>query len=197
MTPVAQTVPDASSPQGHLAGIGTGVARCGFRQSFVEHGLVMGLLNIRSVPSYQQGVRRQWSRQTRYDFPWPAFANIGEQAVLTSEIYATGVSAADSVVFGYQERYAEMRSHPSEVCGYFRSKSVGARPTLDAWHLSQYYSAPPVLNQAFVEQSVPIERVVAAGALAAGQQFLVDMLYSAKYTRPLPAFGVPTLGGRL
>ena len=70
--------------------------------------------------TYQQGLQRLWSRQTRFDFYWPALAHLGEQAVLNKEIYAQG-TAADDEVFGYQERYAEYRYYPSLITGKFRS----------------------------------------------------------------------------
>ena len=63
-------------------------------------------------------MRRMWSRRTRYDFYFPAFANLGEQAVFSKEIYCTG-DPADEDVFGYQERWAEYRYHPSLITGRF------------------------------------------------------------------------------
>ena len=54
--------------------------------------------------NYQQGMRRMLSRRTRYDFYFTAFANLGEQAVLSKDIYCTG-DVADDDVFGYQERW--------------------------------------------------------------------------------------------
>ena len=101
---VAQTsgtgISSQNTPQANLAGFGTCVARNGFVKSFVEHGYVIGLLSARADLNYQQGMRRMWSRRTRYDFYFPAFANLGEQAVLSKEIYCTG-DPADDDVFGY------------------------------------------------------------------------------------------------
>ena len=64
-----------------------------------------------------------WSRQTRFDYYWPALSHIGEQAVLNKEIFAQGSGniAADAAVFGYQERFAEYRYYPSQITGKFRS----------------------------------------------------------------------------
>ena len=66
-------------------------------------------MSVRADLTYQQGLRRHWSRQTRYDYYFPAFAMLGEQAVLRKEIYCTGDPAFDDLVFGYQERWAEYR----------------------------------------------------------------------------------------
>ena len=123
---------------------------------------------------------------TRYDFYFPAFAHLGEQAVLNKEIYLDG-SANDNGVFGYQERYGEMRYHPSMVTGLFRSTNSAP---LDIWHLAQKFSALPTLNQTFVEENPPVDRVIAVPS-STGKQFLFDSLFEVTAVRPLPMYGVP------
>ena len=106
ITPIPQTSATGAgtTPLGNLAAYGTYLAPGhGFSQSFVEHGYVIGLISVRADLTYQQGLRKMWSRSTRYDFYFPVFAMLGEQAVLNKEIYCDG-SANDSSVFGYQER---------------------------------------------------------------------------------------------
>ena len=105
INPIAQTSStDTTSPQGNLAAFGTQIARnIGFQKSFVEHGYVIGLACARADLSYQQGINKMWSRKTRFDFYWPSLSHLGEQAVLTQEIYAQG-NSQDTGVFGYQER---------------------------------------------------------------------------------------------
>ena len=95
----------------------------GFSQSFTEHGMIIGLVNVRADLNHQQGLRKMWSRSTRYDFYFPAFAMLGEQAVLNKEIYVQG-TAADNDVFGYQERWAEYRYHPTMITGLFKSTTT-------------------------------------------------------------------------
>lgn len=192
--PVGQTsatgVTGGSTPLGTLGGIATAVAsRHGFSQSFVEHGYVIGLVSVRADLTYQQGLRRHWSRSTRYDFYFPAFAMLGEQTVLNKEIYVRG-DANDNLVFGYQERWSEYRYAPSEVTGLFRSTSAG---TIDGWHLAQRFTSLPTLNSTFIADTPPVSRVVAVGAAANGQQLLFDSFFDAKVTRPLPMYSVPGL----
>jgi hypothetical protein len=195
INPVAQTsgtgVTGGTTPLANLAGIGTGLAnRHGFTQSFTEHGMVIGLASIRADLTYQQGLDRMWSRSTRYDFYFPAFAMLGEQAVLNKEIYVTGTPATDNAVFGYQERWAEYRFKPSMITSKFRSTASG---TLDAWHLAQRFTALPTLNSTFIEDTPPVSRVVAAGASANGQQFLFDSFFDCVTARPMPLYSVPGL----
>lgn len=186
---VAQTsATDAAvTPQGNLAAFGTAADTFhGFNKSFTEHMVLIGLVNVRADLTYQQGIRRMFSRQTRYDFYWPALANIGEQAVLNKEIYADG-SGIDDEVFGYQERWAEYRYFPSIITGQFRSSS--ATP-LDYWHLSQEFATRPVLNAEFKEENVPIDRVI---AVPSEPHFIFDSHISLKCARPLPVYSVPGL----
>lgn len=194
INPIAQTSATAASgtdtPLGNLAAIGTALEqRSGFTQSFTEHGVIIGLASVRADLTYQQGMKRMWSRSTRYDFYFPVFAHLGEQAVLNKEIYCTGLSADDDV-FGYQERWAEYRYHPSMITGLFRSTASG---TIDPWHLAQRFTSLPTLNSTFIEDTPPLERVIAVGSEANGQQFIFDSFFDIKAARPLPLYSVPGL----
>jgi len=194
LNPVAQTsgtgVTGGTTPLGNLAAIGTVIAHGhGFSQSFTEHGYVIGLVNVRADLTYQQGVRKMWTRSTRYDFYFPAFAMLGEQAILNKEIYSDG-SAVDNNVFGYQERWAEYRYSPSQVSGLFRSTSAG---TLDAWHLAQKFTSVPGLGQTFIEENPPLSRILAVGAAANGAQLIFDSFFDMKVARPMPLYSVPGL----
>lgn len=192
INPIAQTSGTGqtgqTTPLGNLAAMGTALARGhGFTQSFTEHGHIIGLVSVRADLTYQQGLKRMWSRLTRYDFYFPAFAMLGEQAILQKEIYAKG-DAGDDVVFGYQERWAEYRYDPSMITGLFRSTSAG---TIDPWHLAQKFTAAPTLNTTFIEDTPPLSRVLAVGAAANGQQFLFDSFFDVKAARPMPLYSVP------
>jgi hypothetical protein len=185
ISPVAQTSESAATPQGNLSAFGTvSVQGHGFTKSFTEHCIIIGIVNVRADLTYQQGLNKMWSRQTRYDFYWPALAHIGEQAVLSKEIFADG-TAGDEDVFGYQERYAEYRYKPSVITGLFRSNHAA---TLDAWHLSQEFATRPVLNNAFMRSDTPLDRAI---AVAAEPHFLFDAYFDLRCARPMPLFGVP------
>lgn len=188
INPVQQTsASDSTTPQGNLAAFGLTSSRIhGFTKSFVEHGYIIGLVNVRADLTYQQGLQRLWSRQTRFDFYWPALAHLGEQAVFNKEIYAQGTSVDDDV-FGYQERYAEYRYYPSLITGKFRS--TYAQP-LDMWHLSQKFDSLPTLSAQFIEDNPPVSRVI---AVQDEPQFLLDTYFSLNCVRPMPVYSVPGL----
>ena len=194
VNPIAQTsgsgATGTSAPLGNLAAMGTALATGhGFSQSFVEHGMIVGLCAVRADLSYQQGLRKMWSRSTRYDFYFPEFAMLGEQAVLNREIYCDG-SANDALVFGYQERWAEYRYFPSMITGLMRSTAAS---TIDAWHLAQKFTGLPTLGSSFIQDTPPLSRITAVGVAANGQQLLLDALFKVRSVRPMPMYSVPGL----
>ncbi|AZL82969.1 major capsid protein [Apis mellifera associated microvirus 18] len=188
VAPIPQTSStDATTPQGNLAAMGTfSHSGIGFTKSFTEHCIVIGLISARADLNYQQGINRMWSRNTRYDFYWPALSHIGEQAVLNQEIYAQGTGDDDDV-FGYQERYAEYRYKPSLVTGKFRSDASGS---LDVWHLAQDFTGLPVLGDTFIQEDPPVDRVI---AVPSEPHFLLDSAINLKCARPMPVYSVPGL----
>ena len=182
---VEQTSESGTTAQGTLAAYGTvSMHNHGFTKSFTEHNVLIGLVAVRADLTYSQGLNRMWSRQTRYDFYWPALSHIGEQAVLNKELWWSA-AAADELVFGYQERFAEYRYKPSMITGIMRSDAAG---TLDAWHLSQDFAALPVLDAAFILDNPPIDRII---AVATEPHFIFDAYFSLRCARPMPLFGVP------
>jgi hypothetical protein len=194
---VAQTSStDATTPQGNLSGYGTAVLNeGGFTKSFTEHCIILGIASIRADITYQQGMDRMWSRSTRYDFYWPALAHIGEQSVLNKEIYmqdpATDTGSTGTPdnerVFGYQERWAEYRYKQSRISGKMRSNDA---VSLDAWHLSQEFSSLPELNDVFITENAPMDRIT---AVPTEPDFTVDTYFNLQCARPIPIYSVPGL----
>lgn len=163
----------------------------GFTSSFTEHGIILGLVNVRADLTYQQGIRRMFFRKSKFDYYWPGFAHLGEQAIFSKEIFCDG-TAGDNDVFGYQERWAEYKYRPSRVSGAFRSS---APTSLDMWHFAQEFSARPVLNSAFINENPPLQRsLVVAGY--ANQQFMMDSLFETRMVRAMPMYSIPGVGSR-
>nr|QJB20844.1 MAG: major capsid protein [Microvirus sp.] len=188
VNPVAQTSStDATTPQANLSAYGTVVGRhIGFQKSFTEHGYVIGLASARADITYQNNVEKMWSRQTRFDFYWPAFSHLGEQAVYKRELFCEGNSQDDDV-FGYQERFAEYRYKPSQILGTFASGIPGS---LDIWHLAEQFAGSPSLNATFIESKTPVSRVI---AVPTEPHFLWDGYFNYICARPMPSYSVPGL----
>lgn len=187
-------VPATNSPQtdlGELGGFVYVADQVNWSKSFVEHGIILGLCNVRAELTYQQGLPREFSRLTRYDYFWPSLAHLGEQEVYNKEIY---FDEADLVyneeVFGYQERYAEYRYKPSKVTGAFRSNYTFS---LDAWHFAQEFGGQPSLDTNFIQENPPIDRCTILQENWLGQQFKLDSYYEYKCARPMPVYSIPGL----
>jgi len=199
IAPVPQT--SGTGASGTTAGLGTlGAAGLGsggnhgFRQSFTEHGHIIGLITARTDMAYQEGTRRMWTRSTRYDFFFPVFSMLGEQAVRNDELYTQGISATDTAAFGFQERWAEYRYMPSLITGAFRSTYT---TPLDTWHLAQKLGSLPTLNSAWIQDPLIniLDRNLAAGASARtnNEQIICDLFFDIKAARPMPMYSVPGL----
>ena len=156
----------------------------GFNKSFTEHGIILGVASVRAELKYQQGLDRMFSRSTRYDFYWPSLSHLGEQEVLNKEIYADA-SANDELVFGYQERYAEYRYKPSKITGKMRSNDANS---LDVYHLAQDFASLPVLNDSFIQEAPPMDRVL---SVTNEPSILLDCFFDYKCIRPMPTYSVP------
>lgn len=187
---VQQSQTTDQSPQGNPVGLSlTTDTHSDFTKSFVEHGFVIGVMVARYDHTYQQGIERFWSRKTRFDYYWPVFANIGEQAVLNQEIYAQG-NEKDKEAFGYQEAWADYRYKPSRVTGEMRSQYV---QSLDVWHLADDYNSLPSLSDSWIrEDSSNVNRVLAVSEQNANQLF-ADIYIQNRATRPLPMYSIPGL----
>ncbi len=194
ITPVqqqsAQPTPAADDKLGNLAAYGTAAGTHSWSKSFVEHGVVIILGNLRGDISYSQGIDRYWLKSTRYDFVYPEMANIGEQAVEQGEIWAdAGTPANDRIVFGYQGRYDEHRFLNSKLTGLMRPDAAG---TLASWHLSEDFATAPTLGATFIvaNTGVPLDRAI---AIPSEPHMIADFYHSIKAAIPLPTFGVPGL----
>lgn len=187
---VQQSQTTDQSPQGNPVGLSvTADNHDDFVKSFVEHGYVIGLMVARYDHTYQQGIERMWSRKDRFDYYWPVFANIGEQAVLNKEIFAQGTDE-DNEVFGYQEAWADYRYKPNRVAGEMRSQYA---QSLDVWHLADDYDQLPALSDAWIrEDSKTVDRVIAVSEVNANQLF-ADIYIANRTTRPMPMYSVPGL----
>lgn len=195
INPVQQTSESGNTPQGNLSAYGVlAGSKGGYSYSATEHMTVIGLACVRADLTYQQGLDKMWSRRKRFDYYYPALANLGEQAVLNKEIFYSGTDVLDPQedpmdenVFGYQERWAEYRYKRSQITGKMRSTYP---QSLDVWHLSEEFADVPALNSTFIEQTTPIERVI---TFITEPQILLDCLFELKSVRPMPTYSVPGL----
>lgn len=193
-TPIPQTtaIDSVNDPggedryPGQLSGTAAGTLQASFAKSFVEHGWVIGILRARGAVTYSQGLDRKWSRQTRYDYLWPELAQLGEQPIYNKELWLQG-DATDDNVFGYTERYADYRFAKSLITGQF---DPAHSLSLDLWHLSEEFASQPSLNQTFIEDATPMERIQ---VVTTQHDFIMDSRFDLKIARVLPVKAQPSL----
>nr|DAT70837.1 MAG TPA: Capsid protein [Microviridae sp.] len=154
---VLQTAPGGDDPVGALKGHGIGAMRTNrYRRFFEEHGYVLTVMMVRPISVYMQGLSRMWNRRVKEDYYQRELQHIGQQEVLTKELYAGNAEGptSDDTVFGYQNRYDEYRWHESYVSGEFRT-------ILNSWHMARDFANEPTLNADFIN-AVPTTRIFAA-----------------------------------
>ena len=196
MSQVLQTSENGSSPLGTTGAFSNTFSNDKmFVKSFTEFGYIMGVACVRTAQSYSQGIPRMFTRNRRYDFYHPVFANLGEQAIKTKELYIA-LNANDqwvvnnSDVFGYQEAWAEYRYKPNLVTGGFAPNAGDI--VLAAWTYTNNFTAKPVLNESFIKQPrSQVDNTLVVNN--ANYQFLADFYFNLKCTRPMPLYSIPGL----
>lgn len=174
-----------TTPQGTFTGhgisadhtyIGRYVAR--------EFGWIIGVMYIRPEASYSQGIPRCFTRESRYDFYFPEFANLSEQAISEKEIYGVPGTPPETLnrIFGYQGRFDELRHAQSKFCGAMRD-------TLNYWHLGRTFSDAPNLNGDFITCN-PSKRIFAVQNIP---EVIVNFANIIKAVRPIPKDSNPGL----
>ena len=190
VNPIAQTAAYEAEPgpaESAVGNLGAEMHASGHKHTFTyaatEHGYILGLAVVRATPTYQQGVRRHWRRQTRLDYYFLVFQALGEQAVATQEIYQPGNNAPANATWGYQERNAEYRYTPNEITGVLRSQN--ATP-MDWWHLAEEFASEPALNANFIidkTQEVLARCLATAPSAQWSAQIIMDILHESTVAR--------------
>lgn len=177
------------TPLGHTGAysVTTGKKENLFSHAFVEHGVLMGLMCIRTEHSYSQGINRQFTKFHLFDYYTPQLANISEQAILNKEIFAQGTNE-DEEAFGYQEAWAEYRYFPNMVTGEIR---VDAPQSLSVWTYADHYEELPRLGDEWIDETK--ENIARTLAVENHDQFFYDFYFKPVYTRPMPIYSIPGL----
>lgn len=201
---VLSTADTTDVPVGDMAGHGISVGKSNqFTYHCQEHGFVIGIMSIVPKPSYAtQGIPRLWTRLDKFDYPWPELAHLGEQEILSKELfysYLVADDAANNSVFGYIPRYSEFKYMEDRLAGDFRDDLL-------FWHLARKFTVRPTLSNEFLVMNedgktqyvgtILEETYRRIFAVQDDTDYLWIQLYhrlTAK--RPLPYFGVPNLVG--
>lgn len=177
----------ASTPQGNMAGHGIGLTGSqGFKYNVKEHGYIIGIMSVMPESSYQQGIPKHFQRSDKFDYYWPSFAHIGEQAISNTEIAISGNSSYNKGIFGYTPRYAEYKYMSNTVHGEFKT-------TLNFWHAGRIFGAEPNLNEGFLQmKQFEVDRIFAVENRDV-KKLWITVHNGIKARRPMPVYGTPKI----
>lgn len=176
---------DIRTPQGQMTGHAISVGKSNsFTRRFEEHGWVIGIISVLPRTGYSQGIEKCWLRESKEEYYWPQFAQLGEQEVLNKELYHDYEGAADEGVFGYQQRYIEYKYQFDKIAGDFVDD-------FEYWHLNRKFTSQPTLSTEFIECD-------ASHRIFAVTDTNIDKIFGQIYNRvkaerPIPYFNIPTL----
>lgn len=178
---------ETSDPLGTRAGVGSAVNAYSLgKAKFKEFGLVMAISFLRPKASYSQGINRMFIKQTVYDFYNPLFQSLGQQEIFNAEIFCDG-SENDKKVFGYTDRYNEMRGIDDIYCGSLREEEYAN------WSVIRHFDSLPTLSSEFLEvKPSDYDYLFSVDSENAPQAF-VSFGNVIKATRPLSKYAHPSL----
>lgn len=186
---VPQTSESGTTPQGNLAQFSQALSQFSVSHSFVEHGVFMVLLSARSNKTYQQGLTKELSYRTRYDWYQPEFANLGEVAIKNKEIYMSSNDTNNEATFGYQEYAYELRYQDNMVTSEMRSNYA---LSLDSKHMADDYASLPTLGSAWIVSNTDISRNIVVST-ATADPIELNTFATGMIARTLPMYSIPGL----
>lgn len=192
---VTQMSESANTPLATLAGNGVATPSMEINEPYYcqEFGVVMGIMYLRPEINYSQGIAKETQLFGHLDYYNPVFAHLGEEPVMTSELYADSTLVIDPAnpefnnddIFGYQSRYAYRKARRNEVHGELKSD-------LSTWLLSANFSRKPRLNSDFitVDQNYDIFAVVDENL---ADHYICELHHDYKVESSMPDFAIPSL----
>lgn len=192
---VTQTSESGTTPLGDIAGKGISM-NTSYTKSYLvkEFGIVQTLMCIVPDVYYSQGIPKQFTYKSKYDFFNPIYQALGEQEVLNSEIYVEGKTGTDGDddVWGYNMLYEELKVPERRISGSFRED-------LEDYTLARKFAERPVLNGDFVKcqsQRDDLNRIFIAFDDTKFKPFHVHIYNDVRALRPLIRYPLPaTLKG--
>lgn len=163
-----------------------------------EHGMIFVMAYITPETIYKNRIRTEFLYRDKEDFLFPEFAHLSPQAVQNQELFVPRnasevVNYDPSAVFGYQDRYNELRQDTNDVHGDFKGN-------LSFFLQMRNFTKMPALNTDFLKADDVSTSIFATNKVkdSQGQQYEVDQIWASfnfdvKAIRCLPKIAIPQL----
>lgn len=175
-------------PQGNLAGMAVGYIGETNEETYYceEHGYLIGVTSFNLIPNYSQSVPRYLTnRFDPMDWPFPEFANLGEQPIYNLEVNYKHLTPDG--IFGYIPRYSEFKFMNDKVYGLLNNEYSG---TTTPWAFQREFLSNVALNYTFIFGDIQTvsEQIF---AVEDTDPLIWSINHDIKVTRKLPVFGTP------
>lgn len=163
-----------------------------------EHGMIFVMAYITPETIYKNRIRTEYLYRDKEDFLFPEFAHLSPQAVQNQELFVPRVASEvvnynPTGVFGYQDRYNELRQDTNDVHGDFKGN-------LSFFLQMRNFTKMPALNTDFLKADDVSTSIFATDKVkdSNGNQFAVDQIWASfnfdvKAIRCLPKIAIPQL----
>lgn len=178
------------TPVGTMRGHGISNATNGMK-AFInkEFGMLFAMFEIRPRVQYTQGIRRELTYASRFDFFNPSFQRLSEQEVRKGEIFFYDDGKNDET-FGFQGMYNELRSGKERFFGEMLN-------TQAQWNQAIKFNSRPSLNGAFIKgtnyASSWLRPFGLSGETETTKPVIVDLYFTNSPYRPMVKNPVPGL----
>lgn len=191
---VLQTSESGTTPQGNMSGHGISASFSQQDDTYEceEWGMIISILSVMPVATYATGLPRHldWAaRNTREEWYWPEFAQLGEQAIHNVEIFADTIAVDQDGDWGYTARFNELRFIPSAVSGEIKTN-------LAEYTASRLFTTLPTLNEAFITNILEdTEKIFSVTPTEDSHELIISAMFNMSANRLLPKYAQPELQG--
>lgn len=157
-----------------------------FDKAFVEPGYILICRWCKQRQVYSQGIMREDFKSDRFELYTPELCNLGDQSVLTRELYW---KAGESEIFGFQEHWGEYRYRNDRVTSML---DPNVPNSLEFFTLANKFISKPELDDDFIfENAVNLERALTTGNSI--DHYIFDTYIEDIMTREMPVRTIPGL----
>lgn len=138
------------NPLGSTAGRGStgGSAKVGHYHAN-DYSYVFGIMIIKPVTTYMQGIEHHLTERVFDDFVQPEFEGLSPEPILNQELYVSANNADNIDLFAYQERYVYLKVRQNVNRGMFQCKPDKDR-LFGSFTQARWFESKPTFSYQFL-----------------------------------------------